>query len=206
VRRRPKTLIVFAAVLAAGFWTANTVIGAGDPRADGDVTGVQTQPDGSTDIYRIQPSGEVIVEHREVSGETWFESNEVLGQDGQPIICSNGEPLRIDLSRVAKEPSASEIADAQSGLPDGKVAVFNEYTGNFEIVNGGTYETQGSTVTAMEPLVYKCGPDNEPVLVPLSQMDPEAAEQARRAFEEQARGSDALTGLGSDPANEAAHK
>jgi hypothetical protein len=55
------------------------------------------------------------------------------------------------------------------------------------------------TVAAQKPLVYQCGPNNEPALVPLSEVDPEAAEDARRQLEQQLGRVDEVTGLGEDP-------
>jgi hypothetical protein len=194
------------AVFLVAIWVTSSVTGATtDPRREGDVIKVDTRPDGSSDIYRAQPDGEVIVEHHEPDGTTWFESNEVLGLNGQPIICPNSKPLRIDLDvEDVAHPSPSEIAEAQIGLPPGKMAVFNDYTGAFQVVDYQVSERGDETVTYVEPLVYKCSLTNEPQLVPLSVVDPVAAETALQEFQQQVQNGDDVTGLGSDPASAAA--
>jgi hypothetical protein len=47
-------------------------------------------------------------------------------------------------------------------------------------------------------------PNNEPTLVPLSEVDPKAARDARRRLRRELTGVKALTGLGEDPAGVAA--
>lgn len=189
-----------AALVGAALWLATGVLGAGDPRQDGTVVKTETYPDGRTDTYRQQADGEVVIEHQAPGAETWFESNEVLGPDGKPITCADGETLRASFDTSVKQPTPTEIVDAQRGLPDGKIAAFNDYTGQFQVLNAVYYEDKGAQVAAVEPLTYECGPDDQPRLVPLSEVDPAAAAAAREQFLKQASDSRDLTGLGSDPA------
>jgi hypothetical protein len=199
---RRATFAVLGVFLVAIWVTASVTAGTTDPRREGTVIKVETRPDGSSDIYRAQSDGEVIVEHRDPDGSTWFETNEVLGLDGQPIICPNGEPLRIDLDvEDVAHPTPSEIAAAQLGLPAGKMAVFDEYKGAFQVVDYQVYERGDEMVTGVEPLAYQCSPTNTPRLVPLSVVDPVMAEAARQAWQQQVQNSDDLTGVGSDPAS-----
>jgi len=128
----------------------------------------------------------------------WVVSSVAL--DGEPVICPDGEPPTIDFDAEPKEPSPREVFEAQRDLPQGKRAVFNEYTGEFQAVDAVGLRAGDTTVAAQKPLVYKCGPNDEPVLVPLSEADPEAAEDARRRLEQQLGNVDELTGLGEDPA------
>jgi hypothetical protein len=125
----------------------------------------------------------------------------MIGQDGQPIICPNGEPIRIDPGVQGKRPSLRDARDAQRDLPEGKGAVYNRYAGEFEAVDAVTDLEKYGDVIVSEQLVYKCGPDNEPVLVPLSEMDPQAAEGAHRQVARQLRNSDESTGLGEPAAS-----
>jgi hypothetical protein len=198
-----RAIFAVLAVFLVAIWVTSSVTAATtDPRREGTVIKVEARPDGSSDIYRAQSDGEVIVEHRDPDGATWFESNEVLGLDGQPIICANGEPLRIDLDvEDVAHPSPSEIEAAQIGLPADKMAVFDEYKGAFQVVDYQVYERGDEIVTGVEPLVYQCSPTNSPQLVPLSVVDPVMAEAARQAFQQQVQNGDDLTGLGSDPAS-----
>jgi hypothetical protein len=82
----------------------------------------------------------------------------LLGEDREPIVCPNGEPLRIDVDAPIPEPSLADGREAQRKLPDGKLAVFNAYTGEFEAVQGGDVKVGGGTASVPEPLVYGCGP------------------------------------------------
>lgn len=198
-----KTLLALSTgVVAIGLLVAAAaVIGFGDSPLDGDVVKVEAHPDGSVDTYREQADGEVVIEHRNAAGEVWFESNEVLGPDGDRIICPDGEPLRIDFDAAQAAPSQRELARARRHVPRGKALVFNEYTGDFQTVNTMRVRQGNTTVQAQVGLVYKCGPNNEPLLVPLSDVDPEAAAAARRDMQRAlAGGGDGLSGLGSDPA------
>jgi hypothetical protein len=200
---RRATFAVLAVFLVAICVTSSVTAATTDPRREGTVIKVEARPDGSSDIYRAQSDGEVIVEHRDPDGATWFESNEVLGLDGQPIICPNGDPLRIDLDvEDVAHPSPSEIAAAQIGLPADKMAVFDEYKGAFQVVDYQVYQRGDELVTGVEPLVYQCSPTSTPQLVPLSVVDPVMAEAARQAWQQQVQNSDDfLTGPGSDPAS-----
>lgn len=200
LKRRATIFAALAALVAVGFWVASSVIAAGDPRLEGDVIKVEEQPDGGVDIYREQPDGGVVIEHQQADAAPWFESNEVVGYDGKPVVCTNGEPLRVDFDANVAQPTPSEAREAQRGLPDGKKAVFNEYSGEFESVDAVTEAGTYGEVSVSEPLFYKCGPNNEPVLVPLSEIDPQAAERQHRQIARQIRGSKGLTGLGEDPA------
>lgn len=203
IRRHLLIPVLLVALVAVGFVATSAVIGDNDPRRSGEVTKIDEHPDGSVSIYRSQADGELIIEHQEATGEVWFESNEVVGQDGELIICPNGEPLRIDLGHEAPPPTPEAARDAQQTMPEGKRAVFNEYTGEFEAVDAVTKAGTYGEVTVSEPLVYKCDANNEPMLVPLSEVDPEAARDAHRAMAETLEQSDELTGLGGDPAAEA---
>lgn len=189
---------LLATLLLVGVWVATSVFGAGDPRQSGTVIKVQARPDGSTDIYRQQPDGEIIVEHsadNAADGQSWFESNEVLGSDGKPIICPDGKPLMVpfdaDLEAQTKQPSPSEAAEANQGLPKGKIAVFNEYSGRFQKVEAKaiTVNAGGEEVTATEPLGYKCGAGDQPVLAPVSAIDPQAAKATDQQLKKQVRDS-----------------
>lgn len=201
--REKKTLLVLltGVVAVCLLVAAATVIGAGDSPLDGNVVKVEVQPDGSVDTYRQQDGGEVVIEHRNAAGDVWFESNEVLGPDGAPIICSDGEPLRIDFDTADNAPLPRELAQARQNVPPGKALAFNEYTGEFQAVDTMRVRQGDTTVLAQVGLVYKCGPNNEPVLVPLSDVDPEAAAAARRDMQRSlSGGDDGLSGLGADPA------
>lgn len=181
--KRPILLAALAALIFGGLWAASSVVGADDDRRAGDVIKIEDQPDGSKQIHRVQADGEVIIEHQEQDGEVWFESNEVLGHDGEPVICPNGEPLRIDLEAEPKHPSSEEFNRASRGLPEGKSAAYNEYTGEFEIVDSVKVKSNSGPGPAIamagEPHVYKCDSENQPTLVPLSEVDPEAGREAR---------------------------
>ena len=124
-----------------------------------------------------------------------------LGQDAGRLICPDGEASSIDLDAKVEEPSLREALEAQRDLPKGKRAAFNEYTGEFQAVYAVGGEQKYGNVTVPEPLVYACDPNNEPVLVLLWEVDPEAAEDAHRQFERQLRGSAESTGLGANPAS-----
>lgn len=187
------------ALVAVGLWMASSVIGADDPRREGEVIKVEERKDGSTDIYREQSDGEIVVEHQAADGEVWFESNEIVGHDGNPIICPNGDPLRIDFRTEVKPPSVEAARHAQRGLPDDKRAVYNEYTGEFEVIDAVTNSGPDGEVVLTEPLVYKCDPKNEATVVPLSDVDPQAAEESRRQMTHQIEKAKDLTGLGSSP-------
>lgn len=202
MRLRAKTFAALAALAAFGFWAASSVIAADDPRLEGEVVKVQAPPDGGVDVYRAQSDGRIVIEHQEADGETWFESNEVVGYDGKPVVCPNGEPLRVNLDAPAEQPTPSEVLQAQRGLPAGKKAVFNEHTGEFQTVDAVTEAGTFGEVTVSEPFFYKCGANNEPMLVPLSDLDPQAAEEAHRQMADQLRESnDGISGLGLDPAS-----
>lgn len=137
-----------------------------------------------------------------LSGVAIGHAQEVLGEDGQPIVCPDGETLKIDFDAKIEEPTADEFFKARRELPEGKTLVFNEYTGELEVVDVVREERGGISMPA-DPLVYQCGPNNEPTLVHLSDVDPEAAAEARRDVREQLddinRGG-LLEGLGGDPA------
>lgn len=202
VRRYLRALVLCLGLAGAGFGIASAVMAAGNPLSEGVVIKVEPQPDGGTDIYRKQTSGRVVIEHQDPAGQSWFESNEVIGYDGKPVVCPDGEPLRVDVVTPSPEPSSDEIRQAQRGLPDDKRAVYNEYSGEFEVIDSLTKSSRLGDVTISEPLYYKCNAANEPALVPLSEIDPEAAEAARSRMAEDLQKSGGLTGLGSNPAAE----
>lgn len=119
-------------------------------------------------------------------------------------MCGDGRPLRVELDGEVQPPSLEEARQAQRGLPAGKKAVFNQYTGEFQAVDAVTKAGTYGDVSVSEPLYPKCGPGNEPVLAPLSEIDPQAAQDLHRELaQEVVRGSDELTGLGGDPAGKA---
>lgn len=106
-------------------------------------------------------------------------SNEILGRDGEPIVCPDGETLKTDLDSPIEEPSQAGAREAERNLPDDKTLAFNEYTGEFEVVDSVRTERGGISMPS-DPLVYECGPGNEPKVVHLSEVDPEAAAEVRR--------------------------
>lgn len=196
-------LVVFAA-------TAGIVIGAQDERSEGEIVRVVASDDGGTEIWREQGEGRVVIEHQEPDRTVWYESNDVVGPDGGPVICPDGTPLRIDFDREVPDPSEEELAEARAELRNDPThaASLNEYTGKIELVDAVQVEDRnGMTISipVAEPKVYRCGPNNEPVTVPLSEIDPQAAREARSdaiaAIKEQAASGelDELTGLGEDP-------
>lgn len=194
-------MITLLAAVGVGAWAVSSAItSASDPHGAGEVIKVRSHSDGSRDISRMKADGETVVEHQNANGHSWFESDEAVGPDGKPVICPNGEPLRLDPDAVSlgDEPTPKEITAAQRGVPPGKIAAFNEYIDEFEVVRAASFRK--GDVTVMEPIAYDCGPNNEPKLVPLSKVDPKGARQAHRAFERQVRHAGELTGLGSDPA------
>ncbi|MEZ5155325.1 MAG: hypothetical protein R2718_04350 [Solirubrobacterales bacterium] len=197
-------MLAVVLVAAGAFWAA-TSIGAEDPRQAGAVAKVESHADGSSSIYREQEDGLVVVEHREVDGETWFESNEVLGEDGEPIVCPDGRTLKVDLDAEVQEPTAEEFFKARRDLPEDKTLAFNEYTGELEVVDVVRVEQNGISMPT-DPLIYQCGPNNEPVLVHLSEVDPEAAAEVRREAVEQLDDVSGEGGIledfGGDPAND----
>jgi hypothetical protein len=69
---------------------------------------------------------------------------EVAGPDGEPIICGNGEPLKVPAPGPPPAIPGDDLDDSTS-----------------QIVSGGEEK-------AAPALVPRCGPNNEPVLVPLS--------------------------------------
>ncbi len=201
MRGRIAAWLTMLALAGASFWLASVVLAADDdPLASGEVVRIDRLPDGSVDVYRSQADGREVVEHRDADGDTWFENNEVVGYDGEPVVCPDGEPLRVPLAEPAPEPNPTEVRRAQQGLPDGKKAVFNQYTGEFETVDAVTAAGTVGEVSYSEPLYYACGPDDEPVLKPLSEIDPRAAAEARVQMKRQIADSAGLTGLGTDPA------
>lgn len=201
---RFKTIVALVVLSALGLWAATSVIGATDDRQEGTVTKTEALPGGGQDIYREQEDGEVVIEHQEPDGSVWFESNEILGADGEPIVCPDGTPLRADFEVEEREPDPKELEKASRGLPDNKTVVFNEYTGEFEVAEAARVQVKtgvSAVVTAGEPFVYKCDPQNEPTLVPLSEVDPEAGAEARKEARKRLtritrNGGDSLTGLG----------
>ena len=202
VSRRWTAVAVALISLLSGAVVAGAVLADEDPLRSGEVVKVDEQPDGGTDVYRSQADGEILVEHQEPDGSSWFETNEVVGYDGEPVVCPDGEVLRVDLLREVAEPTPDEARQAQSGLPDGKRAVFNEFSGEFEVVDAVTKASTYGEVSVSEPMYYACGPGNEPELVPLSEIDPEASARAHREMESLIRDHEGLTGLGGDPARE----
>jgi hypothetical protein len=130
----------------------------------------------------------------------WVASS-VTGDDGT-IICSNGQPLALDADASREQPSMAAMRAAQRDLPEGQRAVFNEYTGEFEGVDAVTAAGTYGQVTVAEELVYTCNSDNEPALAPLSEVDPQAAQEAHRQMSRLLPDRLEANGLG-DPAGDA---
>jgi len=125
----------------------------------------------------------------------WVASS-IIGDNGNPVMCPNDEPLSIDVEASREQPSMADARAAQRDLPDGQRAVFNEYTGEFEGVDARTKAGTYGEVTVPERLVYKCDNHDEPNLVPLSEVDPRTAQEEHRQMSRQIRGWRELTGLG----------
>jgi hypothetical protein len=127
----------------------------------------------------------------------------VIGHDGNPVICPNGEPpLNFEANRG--QPSMAAMRAAQRDLPEGQRAVFNEYSGEFEGVDALTEAARYGKVAVPERLVSKCNSNDEPKLVPLSEVDPQAAREEHRRMARllpDRHELNALTGLG-DPAGD----
>jgi hypothetical protein len=123
----------------------------------------------------------------------------VIGHDG---VCPAGEPISAD-SPSDRQPTLAAARAAQRDLPEGERAVFNGYTGEFEGVDAVTAAGTYGDVSVSELLVYECDSNDEPTLVPLSEVDPEAAEEEHREMARllTERSLGGLIGLGRDPAN-----
>jgi hypothetical protein len=148
-------------------------------------------------VPRIKVAGLVVLPLAGV----WV-AGSVIGDDGNPVICPNDEPLSMNVEANREQPSMAEARAAQRDLPAGQRAVFNEYTGEFEGVDARTKAGTYGEVTVPERLVYKCDNHDEPKLVPLSEVDPRAAQEEHRQMSRLIRGSLELTGLGK-PAGDA---
>lgn len=74
-------------------------------------------------------------------------SNEILGRDGEPIVCPGGETLKTDLDSPIEGPSQANAREAERNLPDDKTLAFNEYTGEFEVVDSATASSRAWTGT-----------------------------------------------------------
>jgi hypothetical protein len=126
----------------------------------------------------------------------------VTADEGNPTVCSNGEPPGRDAEASRHQPSMAATRAAQHDLPQGQRAVFNEYTDKFEGVDAVTAAGTYGQVTVAEELVYTCNSDNEPVLAPLSEVDAQAAEEAHRQMSRLLPDRLEANGLG-DPAGDA---
>lgn len=182
--RRGRAFALLIALLGVGLWAATTGSGADDSRPGGEVAQIHQDSEGSTEMRQVR------------------------GHDGEPIICPDGTPLRVDPDAEVARPSLAAFREVGRRLPADKSVGFNEYTGEFEILDSVRVKS-GGIATAGEPMVYECGPGNEPTLAPLSEVDPQAGEQARRqakeSLEEIASGKDGgITGLGLEDGGEGA--
>jgi len=130
-------------------------------------------------------------------GDTNSASSAIVGYDGKPVVCPDGTPLGVGMTPIS-EPSYAEARASVPDLPPDKRPVFNEYTGRFEAVAAATETSMFGSTNVAEPLVYTCGPKNEPRLQLLSKVDPHAAKTWHDQAAPQIQNAARLSGLSAD--------